>query len=147
MYPGIISLQNKCVNSHPEEFNREYMELRNKTILGQVWAHETQKEIKDLSVLFSGSSKNQFRNRYTDVPAFEDTRVKINIEEPKISTPDYDEPPGDGETADSDLGAKAKFMGLMGLGCRKGDRKNKMEPDDARFAPSDYINANYRKLN
>ena len=108
--------------------------------LGQKWVEELHRQNIPPQNSFVGSISNPNRNRYTDVPAFENTRVKINYTIPA----EYDTPPDTGTTK-----RKAQFMGLLGGNPLKQTcaRDSKFDDESERFEqrhkPSDYINANF----
>ena len=146
---GIMNLQRKCIEQQ-DQFSMEYNRLRAETILGQVWGNNMTNDKKDIRNCFAGSTNNSFRNRYTDVPAYEDTRVKIRFDVIKPA-PEYDEPPGENNEKDksSNISSKAQFMGIS-IPFKSKDKNSggnkttsKMYSEVNSEPPSDYINANY----
>lgn len=88
----IINLQRKCLEATQEQLAQEYHHLRNETILGQGWTEKFRESPKEFQKCFSGSSNNPQRNRYTDVPSFEETRVRIKFEKvaaAAVAKPEY----------------------------------------------------------
>lgn len=133
---GLHNLHEKCMQNSDDE----YFLLRSETLMGQKWVEDLHRQNIPPQNSFVGSISNPNRNRYTDVPAFENTRVKINYTIPA----EYDTPPDTGTTK-----KKAQFMGLLGGNPLKQTctRDSKLDDDerafDQRHKPSDYINANF----
>jgi len=136
----ILHLQQKCRPEGQDQLAAEYNGLRNETVLGHMWVEKFRDCPKNFNKCFEGSSSNPQRNRYTDVPAFEETRVRIKFE--KMAKPEYDEPPGEVEKPTTS--SKAQFMGIANP-FRKTTSVSKNQSKSVQNLPepSDYINANF----
>lgn len=140
MNEGIRSLNNKATG--PESYqiiSDEYRALKNETpipVMGTKWYQDTATQLQkdkidppDPMIKFRSCNipLNQVRNRYTDVPCLETTRIKLELDgESDVST-------------DSQMQQKKTFTGLGGI---FGSRSRPADQVDPYSASTDYINAN-----